>query len=72
VIDTGAWERPAIFDLIAARGVEQGEMWSTLNMGIGFCLVVGPASVDVVMAATSAHSARVIGEIVDGDGVSLR
>lgn len=70
-VDTGAWPTPPVFDLVASLGVAPAEMWSTFNMGIGFCLVVDPAKADSVREATSGHSARVIGEIVAGGGVSL-
>lgn len=70
-VDTGTWETPPVFELVASRGVSRAEMSSTFNMGIGFCLVVDAAAVDAVLDATSRHSARIIGEIGAGDGVSL-
>jgi phosphoribosylformylglycinamidine cyclo-ligase len=72
IVYRGRWERPALFDLVAERGVAEPEMWSTFNMGIGFCLVVDPDRVSDVLASLSEHSALVIGEVVAGDGVSLR
>jgi phosphoribosylformylglycinamidine cyclo-ligase len=70
-IDKGAWDVPPVFETIAARGVAPSEMWSTFNMGIGFCLVIVPDAEESVIAATSAHQGRVIGKIVSGDGVTL-
>lgn len=70
-IDTGAWQAPPIFEVVASRGVGQREMYSTFNMGIGFCLVVDPEAGLGVVEATTSHSARVIGGIVAGEGVSL-
>ena len=70
-VDTSAWERPSIFDLVAERGVDREVMFSTFNMGIGFCLVVDPGSVNAATAATSAHEPKVIGGIVPGEGVGL-
>jgi phosphoribosylaminoimidazole (AIR) synthetase len=47
-------------------------MWSTFNMGIGFCLVVDPARADQVVESLAEHSARIIGHVVAGDGVTLQ
>lgn len=47
-----AWQRPAIFDLIAKLGpVEHGEMLRTFNMGIGFIAVVPMHEVESALAA---------------------
>lgn len=70
-IDTRAWERPAVFETIAERGVPEEEMRRAFNLGIGFCLVVDPGLSDQVMRATSAHDPKLIGEIVVGEGVNL-
>lgn len=72
-IDTAAWERPAIFDLIAQR-VEPAEMFATFNMGIGFVVVVDPADRERTIDLLSAHghAAWTIGEIVEGDQLTLR
>ena len=70
-LDTDAWSVPPVFETIAARGVAVTEMWSTFNMGIGFCLVVARDATEAVMSTVSAHEGRVIGEIVVGDGVAL-
>ncbi len=71
-IDTSAWDVPGVFETVASRGVEEAEMWSTFNMGIGFCLVVAPDATDSVVSTASGHDGRVIGEIVTGQGVALR
>ncbi|MET0697648.1 MAG: phosphoribosylformylglycinamidine cyclo-ligase [Acidimicrobiia bacterium] len=70
-VDTGAWEVPPVFETIASRGAPDAEMWSTFNMGIGFCLVVTPDAAESVISTVSAHEGRVIGEIVVGEGVAL-
>jgi phosphoribosylformylglycinamidine cyclo-ligase len=70
-IDTGAWEVPQVFETVAARGVPAAEMWSTFNMGIGFCLVVAPDAAESAISAASAYQGRVIGKIVAGEGVAL-
>ena len=70
-IDTDAWEVPPVFETIASRGASDTEMWSTFNMGIGFCLVVARDAAESVISTVSAHEGRVIGEIVVGEGVAL-
>lgn len=71
VIDTGSWDPPELFGLIAEQGVSPEEMYATFNMGIGFCLVVEAASRDRVIQAAAAHQPRVIGEVRPGQGVTL-
>jgi phosphoribosylformylglycinamidine cyclo-ligase len=68
-VDTQTWQLPPVFDLVASRGVERAQMFGTFNMGVGFCLVVDPARVDDVVAATSKHSPWRAGRVVSGDGV---
>ena len=46
-------------------------MFSTFNMGIGFCIVVDSHSVDKVMVAAGRHDPTVIGRITNDDGVRL-
>lgn len=71
VIDTKSWERPEIFDSIAARGVPEDEMRRTFNLGIGFCLIVASDALDAALGATEIHGPRVIGRVTTGDGVLL-
>lgn len=70
-IDTESWERPAVFEMIAERGVEEDEMRRTFNLGIGFCLVVDPAAVDDIARVAAAHQPAIIGEVTAGDSVDL-
>ena len=70
-LDAGAWDVPPVFETVASRGIPEAEMWSTFNMGIGFCLVVAPDAVESVISTAPAHEGRVIGKIVPGDGVTL-
>ncbi|MCZ6518302.1 MAG: phosphoribosylformylglycinamidine cyclo-ligase [Actinobacteria bacterium] len=71
IVDTSAWEIPAVFDLISDRGVDQNEMFSTFNMGIGFCIVVERGAANDVLAAVGRHHPTVIGRISNGGGVTL-
>lgn len=70
-IDASAWDRPEVFALIAEHGVPEDEMRRTFNLGIGFCLVVDPATVDEVLEATADHDPRPIGEVSDQPGVRV-
>ena len=70
-IQRGSWEMPPIFELIQTSGhVEEREMFTTFNMGIGMVLVMAPGDV----AATIAHlkeqgvAAFELGAIVAGEG----
>jgi phosphoribosylformylglycinamidine cyclo-ligase len=70
-VDPSTWERPSVFDLVADRGVPETEMWSTFNMGIGFCLVVDPEHVEGALESLSSHTPRIVGEVGPGEGVTL-
>jgi phosphoribosylformylglycinamidine cyclo-ligase len=70
-IEMTSWERPAVFGLIAERGVPEEEMRQTFNLGIGFCLVTAPHAVDAVLGATTAQHSRPIGTVTRGGGVRL-
>jgi phosphoribosylformylglycinamidine cyclo-ligase len=57
-----------IFGLIQRYGdVSDAEMHEVYNMGIGFCVVVAPASADATLRVLKAHGrkANVIGHVVD-------
>ncbi|MDR3304709.1 MAG: phosphoribosylformylglycinamidine cyclo-ligase [Clostridiales Family XIII bacterium] len=69
-----AWERSAIFDVVARLGeIDEKEMFSTFNMGIGLMAVVNPAEANTAIDALAAvgEDARVIGEVSLGSGVTL-
>ena len=68
-----SWDMPPIFGLIQSEGnVEEREMFTTFNMGIGMVMVVAPADV----AATIAHlkeqgvQAFELGEVGKGEGAA--
>ena len=42
-IDWDAWARPAVFEWLAERGVEEAELRRVFNLGIGMCAVVAEA-----------------------------
>lgn len=70
-LDTTSWVRPAVFDLIADRGVEESEMRRTFNLGVGFCLVVSSSAVDPVMEDVAEHDPVVVGVVGTGNGVTF-
>ncbi len=76
VIEKGSWKVPAIFKLIQERGkVEEREMFSTFNMGIGMVLIVSEEDVDLTLKILEQEkvNAWVIGVIQKGeDGVVLK
>lgn len=70
-VETSSWEAPPAFTLVAARGVSDEEMFSTFNMGVGFCLVIDPASAAQVLQAVGDHDPWRVGSIIAGTGVTL-
>ncbi|ADL42406.1 phosphoribosylformylglycinamidine cyclo-ligase [Caldicellulosiruptor obsidiansis OB47] len=76
VIERGSWEVPAIFKLIQEHGkVEEKEMFSTFNMGIGMVLIVSKEDVNLTLKILEQEGIKawVIGTIQKGeDGVVLR
>jgi phosphoribosylformylglycinamidine cyclo-ligase len=61
---------PPIFDLIKHYAkVDTAEMFQVYNMGVGFCLVVSPASVDQTLAILKRHGrkASTIGRAVSDE-----
>ncbi len=71
VIDTGAWEIPHLFRVLAEAGeIARDEQFRTFNMGIGLCALVAPADVDAVVdaAARAGVAARPIGHVTAGRG----
>jgi phosphoribosylformylglycinamidine cyclo-ligase len=69
-IDRGAWEVPAIFRLLQARGrIDDEEMLRAFNMGIGMIVVVAAADREMVLRSlleANEAGARAIGAIVRG------
>lgn len=69
-VDSTAWERPAIFNLLKEWGnVAWPEMYRTFNMGIGMILVVEEAEADKIQEylATQQEDCYRIGKVVAGD-----
>ena len=71
VIQRGSWNMPPIFGLIQnTANIEEREMFTTFNMGIGLIIVVAPEDVEAAQRELRANdqASFVIGEIVESDG----
>ncbi len=71
-IDTATWSPPAVFEMIERVGVTHQEMLRTFNMGIGFCLIVGPDGFDAVVDATAEHYPALIGQVTSGGSLDIQ
>ena len=71
VIDSRAWQRPAIFDWLQEMGgIEEFEMYRTFNCGIGMVLVLDAANAEKALQSLQAagESASIIGHIESHSG----
>jgi phosphoribosylformylglycinamidine cyclo-ligase len=69
-LDKDSWQVPPIFSLIQKKGnIDEQEMERVFNMGIGMALFCSPCNIDQLMAALP--EARIIGEVVEGEGVII-
>jgi phosphoribosylformylglycinamidine cyclo-ligase len=67
VLRKNLWKVPGIFDLIARSGpVDEAEMFSVFNMGLGMLLACRDSNLPEVIKAT--RSTRIVGEVVGGAG----
>ncbi|MEM7275309.1 MAG: phosphoribosylamine--glycine ligase [Actinomycetota bacterium] len=71
VIDTASWPRPPLFKfLVGLAGLNKIEAHQILNMGIGMVAIVAPEDLERAQA-TIPEQTRVIGRVVEGEGVAL-
>lgn len=73
-IEMGSWRIPKLFECIAKTGGFQlGDLFGTFNMGIGMTLAVPARDANAVVARATelGETARIIGEVVEGGGVTL-
>jgi phosphoribosylformylglycinamidine cyclo-ligase len=71
-LDRTAWEVPAIFGLIEARGrVDPAEMYEVFNMGIGLVAIMAADEADEALDALGGE-AVVMGRVVPWDGTGPR
>ena len=73
-LNMGAWPRPVLFDWIQQHGhIEEQEMRSTFNMGLGFTLFTTPDKAEALITTLNGlgEEAFLIGEVIDTVGVSF-
>lgn len=73
-INVGTWEVPNIFTYIQKCGnIQQTDMFSTYNMGVGMMMIVPESDADTVVETLRAagETADIIGQIIEGEGVTL-
>jgi phosphoribosylformylglycinamidine cyclo-ligase len=71
VVDRSTWNPQPIFDLVQSKGrIEQSEMESTFNMGVGMLAIVAQSDTDRALAFLRGRNVDtwVAGEIIDGAG----
>ncbi len=71
VVDRSTWRPQPIFDLVQHKGrIEQAEMESTFNMGVGMFAVVSAADADRALAFLAGRKVEAwqVGEVLDGSG----
>ena len=71
VVDRSTWRPQPIFDLVQTKGrIEQPEMESTFNMGVGMIAVVSGTDADRALAFLRGRNidAWQVGEVIDGTG----
>jgi phosphoribosylformylglycinamidine cyclo-ligase len=73
-VDVGGWLPHPIFGVVAeAAGLRAEDLFGVLNMGIGMVVIVAAADADRAVDACSASGtdAVIVGEVVQGSGVSF-
>jgi phosphoribosylformylglycinamidine cyclo-ligase len=70
-INTGSWQRPALFDWLQTHGnIADEEMWRIFNCGVGMIVVVADQDLDLTLATLIGHGQHAweLGTIVAGSG----
>jgi len=73
VVDRSTWRPQSIFELVRTKGrIEDSEMESTFNMGVGMIAVVAPADADRSLAFLAGRGIESwqVGEVVEGTGTA--
>jgi len=71
IIDTKAWQRPAVFDWLQNSGnVDTQEMYRTFNCGIGMALILAAGDAQAALEHLNAQgeTACIIGHVEPGSG----
>ncbi|HEX5540657.1 MAG TPA: phosphoribosylformylglycinamidine cyclo-ligase [Micromonospora sp.] len=72
VVNRSAWKPQPIFDLIQAKGrIEDAEMESTFNMGVGMFAIVSAEDADRALAFLTGRGVEAwqAGEVIEGSGM---
>lgn len=70
-LDGGSWSIPPLFRWLQQQGqIPEADLWSTFNLGIGFCLVAPPNRVDDALACCQdcGEQSWRLGEVLAGRG----
>ncbi len=70
-LDADSWSVPPLFRWLQQQGgIPEADLWNTFNLGIGFCLVAPPDSVEDVLACCRNCGERSwrLGEVLAGHG----
>lgn len=71
IIRKSSWKIPPLFQLIQKLGeINPDEMYRVFNMGVGMVAVIGANQLDAFQTSV-AEPTWVIGEVINGDGVTL-
>jgi phosphoribosylformylglycinamidine cyclo-ligase len=71
IVDRSTWRPQPIFELTQTKGrIDDGEMESTFNMGVGMFAIVAPDDADRALAFLAARKVNAwqAGEIIAGNG----
>lgn len=71
-INTKSWEIPPVFRIVQEKGmVEDGEMYKTFNMGIGFIAIISPDNEQQTIEILKSLEEKPvkIGRVISGQGV---
>jgi phosphoribosylformylglycinamidine cyclo-ligase len=72
IVDRATWRPQPIFELVQTKGrVDQPEMESTFNMGVGMFAIVAASDADRALAFLAARKvdAWQVGEVIEGSGM---
>ena len=70
-LDAGSWSIPSLFHWLQQQGkIPEADLWSTFNLGIGFCLVVPSNRVDEALACCQdcGEQSWRLGQVLAGQG----
>ncbi len=72
-IELASWQRPQVFDWLGSLGVEEAELRTVFNLGMGYAAVVVPEDVEPALRSLerAGCAAWVAGNVQDGEGVEL-